>query len=76
MQEMQESILNFKKLTQHNRMLSGHKLKQVKVRQSRKQIMVLQKKNRTKFNILSKEDTQDSEFRSFFWRIEDTKNCF
>ena len=67
MQAMQESILNFKKLAQHNRMLSGHKLKQVKVRQSRKQIMVLNSsKKRTKLNILSKEYSQDSEFGSGF----------
>ena len=29
-------------------------------------------KNRTKLNILSKEDAQDSEFRSFFGRIKET----
>ena len=33
-------------------------------------------KKRTKLTILTKEDAQDSEFRSFFGRIEDTKNCF
>ena len=29
-----------------------------------------------KLTILSKEDAQDSEFCSFFGRIEDTINCF
>ena len=33
-------------------------------------------KKRTKLTILSKEEAQDSEFRSFFGRIEDTINCF
>ena len=33
-------------------------------------------KKRTKLTILSKEEAQDSEFRSFFWRIEETINCF
>ena len=33
-------------------------------------------KKRTKLTILSREDAQDSEFRSFFGRIEDTINCF
>ena len=33
-------------------------------------------KKRTKLTILSKEDAQDSEFRSFFGRIEDTIICF
>ena len=32
-------------------------------------------KKRTKVIILSEEDTQDSEFRSFFRRIEDPINC-
>ena len=31
---------------------------------------------RLKLNILSREDAQDSEFCSFFGRIEDTINCF
>ena len=33
-------------------------------------------KKRTKLTILSKEDAQDSMFRSFFGRTEDTKNYF
>ena len=33
-------------------------------------------KNEKKLIILSKEDAQDSEFRSFFGRIEETINCF
>ena len=33
-------------------------------------------KKRTKLTILIKEDAQDSEFRSFFGRIEETINCF
>ena len=33
-------------------------------------------KKRTKLTILSKKEAQDSEFRSFFWRIEETINCF
>ena len=33
-------------------------------------------KKRTKLTIQSKEDPQESEFRSFFGRIEDTINCF
>ena len=33
-------------------------------------------KKQTKLTILSKEDAQDSEFRSFFGRIEETINCF
>ena len=51
----------------------------LKVRQSRKKIMVfsiLPKKRTKLFTILSTEDAQDSEFRSFFGRIEDTINCF
>ena len=30
----------------------------------------------SKLTILSKEEAQDSEFRSFFGRIEETINCF
>ena len=33
-------------------------------------------KKRTKLTILSKEDPQDSEFCSFFGRIQDAINCF
>ena len=33
-------------------------------------------KKRTKLTILSREDAQDSEFRSFFGRIEDAINAF
>ena len=33
-------------------------------------------KKRTKLTILSKEEAQDSEFRSFFGRIEMNLNCF
>ena len=33
-------------------------------------------KKRTKLTILSTEGAQDSEFRSFFGRIENTINCF
>ena len=33
-------------------------------------------KKGTKLTILSKEDPQDSEFRSFFGRIENPINCF
>ena len=33
-------------------------------------------KKLTKLTILTKEDAQDSEFRSFFGRIKDTQNCF
>jgi hypothetical protein len=33
-------------------------------------------KKRTKLTILSKEGAQDSEFRSFFGRLQDTINCF
>ena len=32
-------------------------------------------KKRTKLTILSKKEAQDSDFRSFFGRIEDTINC-
>ena len=44
----------------------------VKARQSRKQIT----KKRTKLIILCKEEAQDSEFCSFFGRIDNTINCF
>ena len=33
-------------------------------------------KKLTKLSILRKKEAQDSEFRSFFERIEDTINCF
>ena len=46
----------------------------LKVRQSQKQIMVSQKW--TRLTILSREDAQDSKFRSFFGRIEEIIICF
>ena len=48
----------------------------LKVTQSRKQIMISSILPRTKLTILSKEHAQDSEFCSFFGRIEETINCF
>ena len=50
----------------------------LKVSKSRMQIVVssILPKNRTKLTILSNFSTQDSEFRSFFGRIEDTTICF
>jgi hypothetical protein len=50
----------------------------LKVRQSRKQIMlfsILSKNERNSLK-LAQEDAQDSGFRSFFARIESTINCF
>jgi hypothetical protein len=54
---------------------------QLKVRQSRNQIMVssILQKNEQKITILSiscREDDQDSDFLFCFGRIEDTINCF
>ena len=49
----------------------------IKVRQSRKQISVLNSsKKRTKLTSLSKDDAQNSELHRFFGRLEETINCF
>ena len=37
---------------------------------------ILQKNERNSLQIVSREDAQDSEFRSFFGRIEEAINCF
>ena len=38
--------------------------------------VLISSKKRTKLIILTREDAQDSEFRSFFGRIEETIYCF
>ena len=62
----------------YNRTTVRRKFNLLKVRKSQKQSMVssILPKKRTKLTILSKEDPQDSEFHSFFGRIEDSINCF
>ena len=51
----------------------------LKVRQSQKQIIVssvIPKNKRNSLTMLSGEDAQDSDFRSFHGRIEVAINCF
>ena len=57
--------------------MNGNSELTLKLSKSRKKYGVLDSsKKRTKLTILSTEGAQDSEFRSFFGRIEDTIICF